>query len=135
MIDARRGGWRFRPFAHTAELDSSVAFSTEEEELAFVVDELMVSANVARDVADELRRERADVIVADCMLLGALSVGEATGVPTGALFSTACSILRAGPFVDALTPSIGSLNDGPVGPRRSDAARPSDVHDACACAW
>jgi UDP:flavonoid glycosyltransferase YjiC (YdhE family) len=125
------GGWRFRSFTHTANLDSSVAFPTESEELAFMVGELMMSANVARDVADELGREPADALVADSMLLGALSVGEAQRVPTVALFSTAFSILRAGPFVDALTPSIGSLNDARTSLGVPAVGSLSDVHDAC----
>jgi MGT family glycosyltransferase len=126
-----RGGWRFRSFTHTADLDSSLAFPTESEELGFLVGELMMSVNVARDVADELRREPADVLVADSMLLGALSAGEARRVPTVALFTTAFSILRAGPFVDALTPSIGSLNDARASLGVPAVAGLSDVHDAC----
>ena len=53
-------GWRFRPFTHTAELDSSVAFATEDEESDFVVQELMMSSALARDVADEIERDPVD---------------------------------------------------------------------------
>lgn len=127
-----RGAWHFRPFAHTAPLDASVSFASEEDETAFLVNELMMSPNVALDVLDELRAEPADALVADAMLLGALCAGEAERVPTVALFSTAFSLLRAGPFADALGGALG-----PVNAMRSDLGLPCvagvpEVHDACA---
>ena len=94
-----RGGWRFRSFTHTADLDSSVAFPTESEELAFMVGELMMSANVARDVADELRREPADSL-ADSMLLGARRSVKPSVCPRLCCSAPCSSIPRAGPFVD-----------------------------------
>ena len=82
------GGWRFRSFTHTADLDSSVAFPTESEELAFMVGELMMSSNVARDVADELRREPATRFVATrCCWAPCRSVKPSV-CPRVALFST-----------------------------------------------
>ena len=127
-----RGGWRFRSFTHTADLDSSVAFPTESEEQAFLVGELMMSANVARDVADELRREPADVLVADSMLLGALSVGEADRVPTVALFTTAFRSCGLAHSLTRSTPSIGSLEPRAARPSGFDLVSGlSDVHDAC----
>jgi MGT family glycosyltransferase len=125
------GAWRFRSFTHTADLDSSISFSSDEDEFAFLVYELMMSHNVARDVVDELRREPVDVAVVDAMLLGALSAAEAEHVPTVALFSTAFSMFRAGPFVDALAPATDSLNA-----TRSDLGVPrvdglGEIHDSC----
>jgi MGT family glycosyltransferase len=125
-------GWRFRPFTHTAELDSSVAFATEDEELDFVVHELMMSSAVARDVADEIEREPVDGLVVDSMLLAALSAGEAAVVSTVALFSTAFSIFRGGPFVQAISPAIASLNRLRSELKLPEVAGPSDVHDRCA---
>jgi MGT family glycosyltransferase len=125
-------GWRFRPFTHTAELDSSVAFATEDEEFDFVVQELMMSSALARDVADEIERDPVDGLVVDSMLLAALSAGEAAAVSTVALFSTAFSIFRGGPFVQAISPAIASLNRLRSDLKLPEVAGPSDVHDRCA---
>ena len=125
-------GWRFRPFTHTAELDSSVAFATEDEEFGFLVQELMMSSAVARDVADEIERDPVDGLVVDSMLLAALSAGEAAAVSTVALFSTAFSIFRGGPFVQAISPAIASLNRLRSDLKLPEVAGPSDVHDRCA---
>src|SRR5215210_302671 len=123
-------GWRFRPFGHTADFDSSLEFRSEEEELAFLVD-LMMSSAVARDVADEIQREGMDVLVADSMLLGALCAGEAKGVPTVALFTTAFSIFRGGPFVQAVSRGIAPLNRLRADLKLPEVAEVSDVHDRC----
>src|SRR5438270_925666 len=64
-------GWRFRPFVHTASYDSALPLELESE-MAMLSEQLWFSANVARDVRDELEREPADVLLVDAMLIGAL---------------------------------------------------------------
>jgi MGT family glycosyltransferase len=49
---------------------------------------LCVGFDVAEDVLIELEREPADVVVVDCLLAGALSAAEASGLPTAGLFHT-----------------------------------------------
>jgi MGT family glycosyltransferase len=133
-IHARCGdqGWQFRPFTHTAELDTSVSFATEDEEGDFVVEELMMSSGVARDVTDEIERGPVDGLIVDSMLLAALTAGEAAGASTVALFSTAFSIFRGGPFAQGIAAAIASLNRLRSDLKLSEVAGPSDVHDRCA---
>jgi UDP:flavonoid glycosyltransferase YjiC (YdhE family) len=124
-------GWQFRAFRHTADLDSAIAFDTEEDEFTFLVHELMFSPAVAHDVAEELSREPADVLIADAMLLGALSAGQAASLPTVALFHTGVGLLRAGPFVDAVSPSLPLLNGLRNELGVAEVGTIAEVHDAC----
>src|SRR3954470_19908404 len=86
-IDDRcgRAGWRFRPFVHTPEYADMGPVAPEDE---FPVMSRLVwfSETVARDLADELATEPADLLLVDCMLFAGLSQAEASGVPTVALF-------------------------------------------------
>ena len=91
-----------------------------------------MSSAVARDVADEIERDPVDGLIVDSMLLAALSAGEAAAVSTVALFSTAFSIFRGGPFVEAISPAIASLNRLRSDLKLPEVAGPSDVHDRCA---
>jgi UDP:flavonoid glycosyltransferase YjiC (YdhE family) len=121
-IDARCGnaGWRFRPFTHTIDVDSAAAVEDGSGMLRLARD-LWCSPSVAADVRDELTREPADVLVGDCMLLGALTAGQAAGVPTVSLFHGAFTLFRTGPLVDLLAPRLARLNVTSV----------ASVHDAC----
>ena len=66
---AGSGAWRFRPFVHTVEFDSATPFDLDRE-MTVMARDLWFSETVASDVQDELAREPADVVVADCMLMG-----------------------------------------------------------------
>ena len=123
-------GWRFRPFVHTTNYDSTLPLDLAGE-MAVMSEQLWFSANVARDVRDELEREPADVLLVDAMLIGGLCAGEAAGVPTVALFHAAFSLFRAGPLVEMLAPALPA-----VGAIRAELGLPpvdaiSDVHDRC----
>jgi MGT family glycosyltransferase len=131
-IDARCGsdGWRFRPFVHTVDFDSTIPLDLEAE-MVVISEQLWFSGNVARDVRDELEREPADVLLVDAMLIGALCAGEAAGVPTVALFHAAFSLFRLGPLVEMLAPALPAVGAirAQLGLAPVDAI--SDVHDRC----
>jgi MGT family glycosyltransferase len=125
-------GWRFRPFRHTFDYDSTAPLAPEDE-MPTLAREVWFSDNVARDVRDELEAEPADVLVADAMLIGALCAGEAAGVPTVALFHTAMALHRAGPMVDMMmTPMVPAVNAMRAELGLAPVDRISDIHDACA---
>ena len=115
---------------HTADYDSTPPLDLEGE-MALMAEQLWFSPNVARDVRDELEREPADVLLIDAMLIGGLCAGEASGVPTVALFHAAFSLFRGGPLVEMLSPALPA-----VGAIRAELGLPpvdaiSDVHDRC----
>jgi MGT family glycosyltransferase len=124
-------GWRFLAFDHTADFDSSVATNVDAEFQA-LAEKLWFSRSVARDVAAELEREPADVVLADCMLMGALSAGQAAGVPTAALFHTAVAPFRAGPMLEMMAPTIPAITAMRAELGLSGVDGMADVHDACA---
>jgi len=132
-IDDRCGnhGWRFRAFELTPDVDSSAAHDPAGE-LSAMAQHLWVSNAVVDDVRRELAREAADVLVADCMLFGAMSVGQALGVPTAALFHGAFALFRSGPLADALTTWLPALNAIRAGLGLAGVERIGDVHDRCA---
>ena len=132
-INERLGahGWRFRPFKHTLDFDSTKAFDVDAE-MQTAPGALWFNGAVGRDVVEELEREPADCLIVDCMLGAGLSAGHAAGVPTVALFHTPYSGFRAGPLVDLLAPSIGVLNTGRAGLGLGPVDGLADVHDSCA---
>lgn len=78
------------------------------------------AADYARDTLAELRANPADVLVAEHILLGVLTAGEAAGVPVASLVTTLYPLPAAGapPFGPAFTPAtgpIGRLRDHLVG--------------------
>lgn len=131
-IDGRVGahGWRFRPFKHTPDFDSTKAFDVDTE-MQTLLGALWFNGAVGRDVLEELEREAADALVVDCMLAAGLSVGQAAGVPTVALFHTPFSGFRAGPMVDLMAPGVGLLNTARAGLGLGPVEGLADVHDAC----
>ncbi len=133
-IDERVGshGWRFHPLQHTFDFDSTAPMAPADE-MATMSRELWLGGKVATDVLEELEREPADVLVGDAMLLGALSAGEAAGLPTVALFHAAYALLRGGPLVDMLSPALLDLNAVRAEIGLAPVAAIPDVHDACAC--
>jgi UDP:flavonoid glycosyltransferase YjiC (YdhE family) len=132
-IDDRLGthGWRFRPFEHTLDFDSTKAFDVDAE-MQTAPGALWFNGAVGRDVSEELERKPADGVIVDCMLGAGLSAGHAAGVPTVALFHTPYSGFRAGPLVDLLAPSVGVLNTARAGLGLGQVEGLADVHDACA---
>jgi UDP:flavonoid glycosyltransferase YjiC (YdhE family) len=131
-IDGRLGahGWRFRPFKHTLDVDSTKAFDVGAQ-MQTLLGAVRLNGAVGRDVMEELEREPADGLIVDCMLAGGLSAGQVAGVPTVALFHTPYSGFRAGPAVDLLAPSIGVLNTGRAGLGLGPVEGLAEVHDAC----
>ncbi|HJR26047.1 MAG TPA: glycosyltransferase [Acidimicrobiales bacterium] len=111
-IDARCGshGWRFVPLRQLAEFDNT-AENDPGDEITRLSADLWCSPAVAEDVRAELEREPADVILADCMLLGALCAGEAAGLPTVALFHSPISLFRGGPLVELLAPALPIVHE------------------------
>jgi MGT family glycosyltransferase len=124
-------GWRFRPFGHTTELDSTARMAPDEE-MPLLTRELWFSDSVARDVEDELQREPADVVLADAMLLGALCAGEGAAVPTVALFHTAFALFRGGPLVEMLSPALPAVNATRERLGLAPVEHIAEVHEACA---
>lgn len=124
------GGWRFLAFEHTADFDSTVATDVDAE-LRLLADKLWFAPFVARDVAEELEREPADVVLGDCMLMGALSAGQAAGIPTAALFHTAVAPFRAGPMVEMMAPVVPAITAMRAELGLSTVDGMADVHDAC----
>jgi UDP:flavonoid glycosyltransferase YjiC (YdhE family) len=124
-------GWSFRPFVHTADFDSTAPMDGGDE-FALLSRDLWFSAAVATDVQEELEREPADVVVADCMLTGALSAAQAAGVPAAALFHSPYCGFRAGPMVEMLQPGVPMLNALRDGLGLAPVTGMADVHDACA---
>jgi MGT family glycosyltransferase len=125
------GGWRFHPLRHAPEFDSA-AGQDGAGDMSAIARQLWFSGAVARDVGDELARDGADVIVADCLLFGALSAAQAADVPAVALFHGALAPFRHGPFFDMLTAMLPELNAIRADLGLTAAARISDVYDACA---
>jgi UDP:flavonoid glycosyltransferase YjiC (YdhE family) len=134
-IERRCGshGWRFLPFARTLEVDSA-ATAGSGGDMSVIARELWLGESVALDVRDELKRESADVLIADCMLGGALSAGERAGVPTVALFHGAFALFRRGPVADLFSMLLPSLNTTRAAIGLATVRGLSEVHDACALA-
>ena len=132
-IDARCGrhGWRFRPLRHAADFDSAVG-RAEHDDMPAVARQLWFSGDVSRDVGDEVAAEGADVIVADCLLFGALCAGEAARIPVVSLFHGAFAPFRAGPFATMLATMVPALNALRADLGLAPVTRAGDVHDACA---
>ena len=105
-----------------------------EAEVRLMIGELCFSSTIAGDVAEELGRQPADVVLVDCMLFTAIDVALASGTPTAALFHTPYSIFRDGPLVEMFAPGLPIANA-----LRADLGLPAverlgDIHDACASA-
>jgi MGT family glycosyltransferase len=87
---------------------------------------------IAHEVREALAREPVDVLVTDCMLLGALCAGEAEGIPTVSLFHGAFALFRQGPLFDLLMAGLPALNGLRKELGLAPVARISQLHDACA---
>lgn len=131
-IDARCGahGWRFHAYAHASDF-YSLRPGQRQGDMSTVARDLWCSTAVADDVHGELTREPADILIADCMLLGALSAGQALDVPAVALFHGAFALFRRGPLADLMTALLAPLNDWRRAAGLAGAAAIADIHDAC----
>lgn len=124
-------GWRFRPFRHTPDFDSTAPTDIETE-MQSLGRQLFFNPSVVLDVQEELRREPSDVLIVDCMLFAALCAGEAAEIPTIALFHTPVSPFRLGPMVEAMGPAMPVLNALRAELGLATVATVFDLHDACA---
>jgi UDP:flavonoid glycosyltransferase YjiC (YdhE family) len=102
-----------------------------EAEIKLMVDELCFSATIARDLARELSREPADVIMVDCLLFTATDVALASGTPTVTLVHTPYTIFRGGPLVEMFAPGIAIANAHRAELGLPTIERLGDIHDAC----
>jgi UDP:flavonoid glycosyltransferase YjiC (YdhE family) len=124
-------GARFVPLTQGPGWDAMEDPDDFEAEVNLLIEELCFSTTIAPDVAQELDREPADVVLVDCMLFTAIDVALASGTPTAALFHTPYTIFRGGPLVEMFAPGIAIANA-----HRADLGLPAikrlgDIHDAC----
>jgi UDP:flavonoid glycosyltransferase YjiC (YdhE family) len=123
-------GWRFRSFHRTIDVDS---LGTDTGAgMPRLAQELWLGRSVAEDVIEELQREAADVLIADCMLFGAMSAGQAARLPTIALFHAAFALFRGGPLAGLLSTQLPQLNALRVELGLPVVEHLCAVHDACA---
>jgi MGT family glycosyltransferase len=124
-------GTRFVPLTQREGWDDLDDPDDFEAEVKLLIEDLCFSALIANDVAAELDREPADVVLVDCMLFTALNVAQASGIPTATLFHTPYTIFRGGPLVEMFAPGIAISNA-----HRAQLGLPpitdlGDTHDAC----
>jgi UDP:flavonoid glycosyltransferase YjiC (YdhE family) len=125
-------GVRFVPLTQGEGWDAMEEPDDFEAEMKLLIDELCFSATIARDLARELSREPADVVLVDCLLFTAIDVALASGTPTATLFHTPYTLFRGGPLVEMFAPGIAIANA-----HRAELGLPAidrlgDIHDACA---
>ena len=110
-IDRRcgQGGWIFRPFASAPEYDS-VNPGDLAEEMAFLVQNVFFSGDVARDTATEFERAPADVLLVDALMPAALCAAESLPVPTAALFHSPYCLFRGGPLLEMVSAAFPMAN-------------------------
>ena len=124
-------GARFVPLSQGPGWDAMEDPDDFEAEMKLMIDELCFSTTIARDLAQELDREPADVVLVDSMLFTAIDVALASGVPTAALFHTAYTMFRGGPVVEMLEPGLAIANAHRAELGLQAIERIGDIHDAC----
>ena len=127
-------GARFVPLSQGEGWDAMDDPDDFEAEVKLMIEDLCFSSVIAEDLARELDREPADVVLVDCLLFTAIDVALARGVPTATLFHTAYTIFRGGPLVEMFAPGLAIANA-----HREQLGLPAveqlgDIHDACASA-
>ncbi len=127
-------GARFVPLTQGEGWDAMEDPDDFEAEVKLLIEELCFSSTIARDLARELGREPADVVLVDCMLFTAIDVALASGSPTAALFHTPYAIFRGGPLVEMFEPGVAIANRHRAELGLSAIERLGDIHDACAYA-
>ena len=124
-------GARFVPLSQGMDWDALDDPDDFEAEVKLLIEELLFSSVIARDVAQELDREPADAILVDSMLFSAIDVAVASGTPTATLFHMPYPILRGGPLVEMFSPGLPNANA-----LRAELGLPAigslpEIHDAC----
>ncbi len=127
-------GARFVPLTQAEGWDAMDDPDDFEAEVKLMVEDLCFSSIIAADLARELDREPADVVLVDCMLFTAIDVALARGVPTATLFHTPYTIFRGGELVEMFAPGLVIANAHRAQLGLPAIERLGDIHDACACA-
>ncbi len=127
-------GARFVPLTQDIGWDALENPDDFEAEMKLLIEELCFSTSHAQDLARELDREPADVVLVDHMLFTAIDAALASGTSTATLFHTPYTIFRGGMLVEMLAPGLAIANA-----RRAELGLPQieklgDIHDACALA-
>jgi MGT family glycosyltransferase len=124
-------GTRFVPLTQAPGWDAMDDPDDFEAEVKLMIEDLCFSALIAGDVAAELEREPADVVLVDCMLFTALNVAQASGTPTATLFPAPYTVFRGGPMVEMFAPGIAISNAHRAELGLSPISALGDTHDAC----
>lgn len=109
----KASGAEFQPYSHSPRMALAEQMPTLHQ-ISMLVS-VFTDAGIARDVVEEARRERADVVVVDCLLLGALDAAAKAGLFTVALVHSFYAFFD-GPF--RRTPITAALALKGLGPRR-----------------
>lgn len=109
----RASGAEFQPYTHSPRMALAEQLPTLQQ-ISMLVS-VFTNAGIAQDVVEEARRERADVVVVDCLLLGALDAAAKAGLFTVALVHSFYAFFD-GPF--RRTPITAMLALRGLGPRR-----------------
>ncbi len=103
-------GCLFRSFERTPAWDPTLGRAFEDQ-MPFML-RLWLGVEAGEDLLAELDRERADALVVDFMLLGALAAAERTRLPTAALVHTLYHLSVEGRWAERLwTPSLPEINE------------------------
>lgn len=124
-------GARFRALPQPQGWDEMENPDDTEAEIELLLDSLCLSEPIAGAVAEELRREPADVVLVDCMLFSAINVVQAAVVPTAVLFHTPYTVFRGGPLVEMFAPGLERLNAQRAELGLAGVASYPELHDGC----
>jgi UDP:flavonoid glycosyltransferase YjiC (YdhE family) len=115
----RATGAEFLPYSHSAPLTMAEQMPTLRQVSMLV--SVFTDSGIARDLVEEARREPPDVVIVDCLLLGARDAAAKAGLFTVALMHSFYAFFD-GPF--RRTPITAALAVRGLGPRRvMDQAR------------
>jgi UDP:flavonoid glycosyltransferase YjiC (YdhE family) len=109
----RASGAEFQPYGHSPRMALAEPMPTLQQ-ISMLVS-VFTDAGIAREVVEEARREPPDVVVVDCLLLGALDAAAKAGLVTVALVHSFYAFFD-GPF--RRTPITAALALRGLGPRR-----------------
>ncbi|MBT2512981.1 glycosyltransferase [Arthrobacter sp. ISL-30] len=109
----RASGAEFQPYRHSPQMDMAVQMPTLRQ-ISMLVS-VFTDAGIAQDVVEEARKERPDVVIVDCLLLGAIDAAAKAGLFTVVLMHSFYSFFD-GPF--RRTPITAALAMRGLGPRR-----------------
>lgn len=106
-------GAEFRAYDHSAPMDPADHMSTLQQ-ISMMVS-VFTDAGIARDVVEEARRDPPDVVIVDCLLLGAIDAATRAGLRTVVLVHSFYAFFD-GPF--RRTPITAVIAARGLGPRR-----------------